>query len=230
MALPGSIGVRAVQVGHLGVLPGLLGGVRVRQAGHAAPSWPWCRAGRWLLQIPDGTAVCRRWAAVGWRCSQEGAAAQGAVGGGVLLRAGLGVVGARAWPFEGQWGSTAARIALAPGGGRQVVLGRVVVVPRVCRLRVAPCHWWVRWQGLVVVVGVSVVHMMVWCDSVRPVGWVACGLRLCLCVVMIELVGVAVVVGQRDAGVWGGRGVLVLLVVLRSLALRRRRHLWGLNL
>ena len=59
--------------------------------------------------------------------------------------------------------------------GRQMVLDCVVVVVRLCWLRVVPQRQWKRWQGLVVVIGVSVVHMMVWCFPVRRVGWVACG-------------------------------------------------------
>ena len=112
--------------------------------------------------------------------------------------------------------------------GRQVVLSRVVVVMRVCRLRVVPWHWWGRWHGLVVVVGVSVAHVMVWCGPVRRVE--ACGPQLCWGVVMMELVGVAMVLGHREAGVRGGGGVLVLLVVPRSVALRERRPLCGVDL
>ena len=58
--------------------------------------------------------------------------------------------------------------------GWQLVLDCVVVVVRVCRLCVAPWQWWVPWQGLVVVVGVSVEHVVVWCGQVRRAGWVAC--------------------------------------------------------
>ena len=43
---------------------------------------------------------------------------------------------------------------------------------------------------------------------------------------MMELVGVAVVLGHQGAGVGGGGGVLVLLVVPRSLALRERWLPW----
>ena len=53
---------------------------------------------------------------------------------------------------------------------RPVVLDCVVVVVRVCPLRVVPRRRWKRWRGLVVVVGVSVVHVMVWCDPVRRMG------------------------------------------------------------
>ena len=91
-----------------------------------------------------------------------------------------------------------------------MVLGRVVMVVWVCRLRVVPWHWRVWWHGLVVVVGVSVVHVMVWCDPVRCLGRVACGSRLCWGAAVMELVGVAVVLGHWEAGVGGGGGVLVL--------------------
>ena len=85
--------------------------------------------------------------------------------------------------------------------GRQVVLGRVVlVVVRVCRLRLAPWHWWKRWQGLVVVVGVFMVHVKIRCGRVRRVGWMACGVRLCWGGVVMELVGVAKYRGIRG---WG---------------------------
>ena len=114
--------------------------------------------------------------------------------------------------------------------GWQAVLRRVVVVVRVCRLCVAPWHCWVRWQGLVVVVGLSVVHVMVWCGTVRRVGWLACGPRLCWGVVMMELVGVAVVLEHQEAGVGVGGGLVVLLVVPRALALRERRPLCGVDL
>ena len=67
----------------------------------------------------------------------------------------------------------------------QGVLGRVMVVMRVCRLRVAPWHLWVRWQASAVVVGLSVVHVLVPCGPVRRVGWVACGPRLCSGLVMM---------------------------------------------
>ena len=59
---------------------------------------------------------------------------------------------------------------------RQVELGCVVVVVTVCRLRVVPLHWRGPWHGLVVVVGVSVVHVTVWCRPVRRSE--ACGPRL----------------------------------------------------
>ena len=58
--------------------------------------------------------------------------------------------------------------------GRQVVLHCVVVVVRVCWLRVALWHWWERWQGLLVVVDVFLVHVVVWCGPVCRVGWLTC--------------------------------------------------------
>ena len=51
--------------------------------------------------------------------------------------------------------------------GRYVVLNHVVVLVWVCWLRVVPRRWWVQWQGLVVVVGVPVVHVMVWLGVVQ---------------------------------------------------------------
>ena len=47
---------------------------------------------------------------------------------------------------------------------------------------------------------------------------------------MMQLVGITVVLGHREAGVGGGGGVLVVLVVPRSLALRERRPLCGVEL
>ena len=79
---------------------------------------------------------------------------------------------------------------------------------------------WEGWQGLVVVVGVFLVHVMVWCGPVRRVGCVACGVWLCWGVVVMELVGAAVVMGHPGVGVGGGGGVLMPLAVPRSLALR----------
>ena len=95
-----------------------------------------------------------------------------------------------------------------------MVLDSVVVVLRVCWLCVVPRHLWMRWQGPVVVV-----HLMAWCVVVRRVRWVACGGRLRWGVVVMQLVGVAVVLGHRGVGVWGGGGVLVVLVVPCPLAL-----------
>ena len=59
--------------------------------------------------------------------------------------------------------------------GRQMVLGLVVVVVRVCRLPVVPWHRWGRWHRHVVVVGLSVGHVIVWCGPVRCVE--ACATR-----------------------------------------------------
>ena len=47
---------------------------------------------------------------------------------------------------------------------------------------------------------------------------------------VMELVRVAIVLGHREAVVGGGGGVLALLVVPRSLALRNRRPLCGVDL
>ena len=104
-----------MQVGRLSVSPGLLGGVCVRRAGHAAPGWPLRQGGSRLLGIPVGTAVHWRWAAVGGRCSQALAAAEGGVGGGEAHRAGLSVVGTRAWHLDGLRGRMAARTSWARG-------------------------------------------------------------------------------------------------------------------
>ena len=114
--------------------------------------------------------------------------------------------------------------------GRQVVLDCVVVVVGVCRSRVAPWHRWERWQGLPVVVGVSVIHVMVWCGPVRLVGRVARGGRLCWVVLVMERVGVAVVLGRQGVGVGGGGGVLMQMVVPRSLALPGWRPRCGVDL
>ena len=80
-----------------------------------------------------------------------------------------------------------------------MVLGRVVVVLRVCWLCVVPWRWWVRWQGLVLVV-----HVMVWCPEVCRVGWVARAARLRWGVVVMQLVGVAVVLGHAFSPQGGG--------------------------
>ena len=66
------------------------------------------------------------------------------------------------------------------------------------------------------VVGVSLVHVMVWCGPVRFVGWLA---RLCWGAVVMELVGLAVVLVHWETRIGGGGGVLLLLVVPRFLAL-----------
>ena len=65
-----------------------------------------------------------------------------------------------------------------------------------------------------------VVHLMVWCGVVCPVGWVARGGRLRWGVVVMQLVGIAVVLGHRGLGVGGDGGVVVVLVVPCHLALR----------
>ena len=52
-----------------------------------------------------------------------------------------------------------------PQWGRQVVLDCVVGVLRLCRMGAVPRRWWDWWQGLVVLVGVFVVHVMVWCGQ-----------------------------------------------------------------
>ena len=97
-------------------------------------------------------------------------------------------------------------------------------------LCVVPWHRSERWQELVVVVGVSVVDMMVFCGPVPGVGWVACGGWLRWGVVVIEPVVVAVVLAHQGVGVGRGRGVLMVLVVPGSLALRQWRSLCGLDL
>ena len=91
----------------------------------------------------------------------------------------------------------------------------MVVMLRVCWLCVVPRRWWVRWQGLVVVV-----HVMVSCGEVCRVGWVARGARLRWGVVAMQLVGVPVVLGDRGVGVGRDGGVVVVLVVPCPLALR----------
>ena len=97
-----------------------------------------------------------------------------------------------------------------------MVLECVVVVVRLCPLYVVPRCPWERWQGLVRVVVVSVVHVMVWCGPVRRLGSVACRGRLRRGVVLMELVGVALVLRHQGLGVGGGEGVLMMLVVPRS--------------
>ena len=111
----------------------------------------------------------------------------------------------------------------------RLVVDRVVVVLGGCWLRVAPWHCWERWQGLVVVLGVSIVHVVLWCGPVRRMGWVACGPRLGWGVVLMELVGVPVVFRHRGAGVGGGGGVLMPLLGPRILALRERQPLCGMD-
>ena len=92
-----------------------------------------------------------------------------------------------------------------------------MVVLRVCWLCVKPWPWWVRWEGLVVVV-----HVMVWCGGVCRVGWIARGARLRCGVVVMQLVGVVVVVGHRGVRVGRDGGVVAVLVVPCPLAL----HEW----
>ena len=70
------------------------------------------------------------------------------------------------------------------------------------------------------VVGVPVIHVMVWCGVVRFVGWVAFRGRLRWGVVVMQLVGVAAVLGHRGVGVGGGGGVVMVLVVPCPLAPR----------
>ena len=106
----------------------------------------------------------------------------------------------------------------------------MVVVVKVCWLCVVPEHWFVRWQGLVVVIGAPVVHVMVWCGLVRRVGWVKCRGWLRWGVVVMELVGVAVVLVHRAVGVVGGGSVVMVLVAPRSLALREWWSLYGVDL
>ena len=67
-----------------------------------------------------------------------------------------------------------------------------------------------------------VVYVMVWCDEVCRVGWVARGARLCRGVVGMQLVGVAVVLGHWGVGVGRDGGEVVVLVVPCPLAL----HVW----
>ena len=129
----------------------------------------------------------------------------------------------------GPWGRMVARMLQAHAVGPQV-LDRVVVVVRVCWLCVVPQRWWVRWEGLVVVVGAPVVYVMVSCGVVRRVGWVACGGQLRLGVVVMEVVVVAVVLGHRGVGVGRGGGVVMVLVAPYSLALHEWRSLYGLDL
>ena len=105
-----------------------------------------------------------------------------------------------------------------------------MVLVRVCWLCVVPRRCRVRWQGLMMVVGVPVVHVMVWCGVVRRVGRVACGARLRWGVVVMILVGVTVVLRHRRVGVGGSRGVVMVLVAPRSLAPPECWSLCGVNL
>ena len=106
----------------------------------------------------------------------------------------------------------------------------MVLVMRVCWLSLVPPHWWVRWQGLVVAVGVPVVQVMPWRGVVRRLGWEACGGRLRWGVVGMELVGVAVVLGHREVGVGGDGGVVMVLEAPRPLSLRECWSLYGVDL
>ena len=74
-----------------------------------------------------------------------------------------------------------------------------------------------------------VVHVMVWCSEVCPVGWVVRGARLRWGVVGMQLVGFAVVFGQQGLGVGKDGGVVVVLVVPCPLALRVWWSWHGLN-
>ena len=65
-----------------------------------------------------------------------------------------------------------------------------------------------------------VVHVMDWCGELCRVGWVARWARLRWGVLMMQLVGVAVVLGHRGVGVRRDGGVVVVLVVPCPLALR----------
>ena len=79
------------------------------------------------------------------------------------------------------------------------------------------------------VVGVPVVHVMVWCGVVRRVGWVAYRSRLRQGVVVMHLVGVAVVLAHQRVGVGGGGACVIVLVAPHFLALREWWSLYGLN-
>ena len=63
------------------------------------------------------------------------------------------------------------------------------------------------------VVGVPVVHVMVWCGVVRRVGWVACGGWLRWGVVVMQLVGITAVFRHQGVRVGGRWGVVMVLVV-----------------
>ena len=103
----------------------------------------------------------------------------------------------------------------------------MLVVLRVCRLCVVPRRWWEWWQGLVVVVAVSVVHVMVWFGVVRRVGWVACRGRLHWGVAAMQLVGFAVLLRHQGVGV-GGR--IMVLLAADFLALHEWWSLCGADL
>ena len=105
-----------------------------------------------------------------------------------------------------------------------------MVVVGVCQLFVVPRRWLERWQGLVLVLGVPVVHLMVWCGVVRRVGWVAFWGRLRQGVLVMQLVGVPVVLGHQRVGVLGGQGVVMVLGAPCSLALCEWWSLYGVDL
>ena len=65
-----------------------------------------------------------------------------------------------------------------------------------------------------------VVHVMVWCGEMCRVGWVVLGARLRWGVVGMQLVGVAVVLGHLGVGAGRDGGVVVVLVLPCTLALR----------
>ena len=102
-----------------------------------------------------------------------------------------------------------------------MVLDHVMVALRVCWLCLVPRRWSVRVEGLVVVVGVLVVLVVVWCGVVRRYREVG-------------LWGLAALGRGGDAagggrcsigalggnGLGGGGGVVVVLVVPCPLALR----------
>ena len=169
-----------------------------------------------LLGSPVETAVCLRWAVVCGRCPPAEAATGGIVGAGgapsvsgAVTCAGLGVDSALHGPmgaYGGVWRPDYHAIVLC---GRHVLLGPVVVVV----MRFIGC----------------LRHLMLWCGPVCCVRLVACGSRLCWGVVVMVLVGLAVVLGHREAWLGDSWGVLVLLVVPSSLALQEWQSLCGAN-
>ena len=66
---------------------------------------------------------------------------------------------------------------------------------------------------LVVLVGVSVMHVVVWCGPVHHVGRVAHVPRPWWPATVMEVVGVAPALRHWEAGVGGGGVVVVLMVV-----------------
>ena len=79
------------------------------------------------------------------------------------------------------------------------------------------------------VVSLPGADVMVWCGMVRRVGWVACGGRLRWGVVVMQLVGVAVILGHPGVGVGGGGGAVLVLVVPCPLALREWCSWYGVD-